>query len=265
MEPISRARQQGLGDLLHRSASREPDKLAVASADRRFTFAELDITVNRLAHHLAEGGLGKGDRLALLAHNCWEFGALSFATARLGVILVPINFMPGPDEVAYILGDAGVSGVVVEDALHPVMRDALDRAGIDPRVRGWIALNGGAPEQGWEGVEHWATEGPGDDPDPVRLMYTSGTESRPKGVMLSSRSLVAQYVSCIVDGGMTADDIEVHALPLYHCAQLDCFFTPDIYLGATSVILPGPEPDAILSAIEREAATKLFAPPTVRI
>jgi hypothetical protein len=104
----------------------------------------------------------------------------------------------------------------------------------------------------------------GDD-DPLRLMYTSGTESRPKGVQLSSRSIIAQYVSCIVDGGMSADDVEVHSLPLYHCAQLDCFLGPDVYLGATSIILPGPDPDLLLRTIEAERATKLFAPPTVWI
>jgi fatty-acyl-CoA synthase len=83
--------------------------------------------------------------------------------------------------------------------------------------------------------------------------------------MLSSRSLIAQYVSCVIDGGMSADDVEVHSLPMYHCAQLDCFFSVDVYLGATSVILPRPDPAALLSAIEREQATKLFCPPTVWI
>ena len=96
-------------------------------------------------------------------------------------------------------------------------------------------------------------------------MYTSGTESRPKGVMLSSRSLISQYVSCVIDGGMSADDVEVHALPMYHCAQLDCFFSVDVYLGATSIILPGPDPAALLATIERERVTKLFCPPTVWI
>src|SRR3954463_7592462 len=96
-------------------------------------------------------------------------------------------------------------------------------------------------------------------------MYTSGTESRPKGVMLSSRSLIAQYVSCVVDGGMSPDDVELHSLPMYHCAQLDCFFSVDVYLGATSVILPGPDPATILAAIAREGVTKLFCPPTVWI
>jgi fatty-acyl-CoA synthase len=83
--------------------------------------------------------------------------------------------------------------------------------------------------------------------------------------MLSSRSLISQYVSCIVDGGMTADDREVHALPMYHCAQLDCFFSVDVYLGATSIILPGPDPAALLATIARERVTKLFCPPTVWI
>ena len=104
-----------------------------------------------------------------------------------------------------------------------------------------------------------------DDDDPVRLMYTSGTESRPKGAALSSRSLLWQYVSCALDGSMSADDIELHTLPLYHCAQLDCFLGTDVYLGATSIILPGPDPAAVLRTIEAEGVTKFFAPPTVWI
>ena len=96
-------------------------------------------------------------------------------------------------------------------------------------------------------------------------MYTSGTEARPKAVMLTSRSLIAQYASCAIDGGMSVDDIEVHALPMYHCAQLDCFFSVDVYLGATSVILPRPDPAMLLATIEEERVTKLFCPPTVWI
>ena len=64
---------------------------------------------------------------------------------------------------------------------------------------------------------------------------------------------------------MSRDDVELHSLPMYHCAQLDCFFSVDVYLGATSVILPGPDPATVLATIERERVTKLFAPPTVWI
>ncbi len=104
----------------------------------------------------------------------------------------------------------------------------------------------------------------GDD-QMVRLMYTSGTESHPKGVMHSSRSLIGNYVSTIVAGSMSTDDVEIHSLPLYHCAQLDNFLITDVYLGATSIILPRPDPDLVLRAIERYGATNYFAPPTVWI
>ncbi|MCW2779086.1 MAG: AMP-dependent synthetase and ligase [Frankiales bacterium] len=262
-----RARRQQLGDLLHRSAARFPDKLALVGGEERFTYAELDAVVNRLAHGLAGAGLQQGERLALLARNSWQVAALTFATARLGVVLVPVNFMLTAPEVAFILEHSGAVGLVVEDALLPVGEQAL--AAVDRvRVR---AVIGQAPE-GWTDVADWVAHPDATEPDldldddaPLQLMYTSGTESRPKGVVMTSRMLVAQYVSCIVDGGMETDDVEVHSLPLYHCAQLHCFLVPDVYLGATSIVLPGADPAALLATIARERVTKLFAPPTVWI
>jgi fatty-acyl-CoA synthase len=268
MDDVARARQQALGDLLHRTAARYPSKLAVVAGERRATYAEMEVAVNRTAHALAARGVGRGDRLALLAHNCWEYPLLVYATAKLGAVLVPVNFMLNAAEIAYILSDSGAGGIVAEAALVATAADAVGAAGVDGGIRGVI----GTASQGWESVEGWWSEGPDDAPDvavgdddPVRLMYTSGTESRPKGVILTSRSLLAQYVSCAIDGAMSVDDVEVHSLPMYHCAQLDCFFAVDVYLGATSVILPSPEPAALLATVERERATKLFCPPTVWI
>ncbi|MGO9789759.1 MAG: acyl-CoA synthetase [Solirubrobacteraceae bacterium] len=269
---VQRVRAQALGDLLRRSALRYPGKLALVSGEVRWSYAEFDEAVDRTAAALGARGVEKGDRLALLSHNCWQFAVLNFALARLGVILVPVNFMLGADEIAYILQHSGASGFITEDGLHPVALAAIEKCGLAGGVRGWINLTGRPVAAGWEDLTTWA--GHRDDrapevivadDDPLRLMYTSGTEARPKGVLHSSRSLIAQYVSCIVDGGMEARDIEVHSLPLYHCAQLDCFLGPDVYLGATSIILPRPDPDLLLSTIESERATKLFAPPTVWI
>jgi fatty-acyl-CoA synthase len=268
---ITRSRSQTLGDIPRRSARRFASRTAVIDGDTSLTFAEFDATVDRVAAALSDAGLTKGDRLALLSHNCWQYPVLVFATARIGVILVPVNFMLGPEEVAYILDHSGATALVAEAALVRVATEAIrSSVGTFP-IRAEIRLDGAPGHDGWIDVETWfAYEGsPPDveigDEDPLRIMYTSGTESRPKGALLGSRSLMWQYVSCIAAGEMSERDIEVHAMPLYHCAQLDNFLITDLYLGATSVILRRPDPVLILRAIEREKATNLFCPPTVWI
>ena len=265
---IALARSHAVGDLLRRSAARVPGKTAIIYQDLRQSYAELDETVNRMANALAERDVARGDRIALFSHNNHAFVVAYFALARLGAVSVPVNFMLTADEVGYVLEHSGAVGLIAEDSLVPVAEQAIVRAGVRLTVRGVI---GDAPP-GWEPVTGWMAHGdatpPGvtvADDELTQLIYTSGTESRPKGAMLSARSLIAQYVTCIVDGQMSADDIEVHSLPLYHCAQLHCCLTPGIYLGATNIVLPAADPQAILATIEAERATKLFCPPTVWI
>ena len=101
--------------------------------------------------------------------------------------------------------------------------------------------------------------------DVAQIVYTSGTESRPKGVQLTHDAILWQYVSCMVDASIAGDDVAVHALPLYHCAQLDVFLGPSIYAGGVNVVTAKPVPDNIFRLIERERATSFFAPPTVWI
>jgi fatty-acyl-CoA synthase len=268
---IARTRRQTLDDIPRRSARRFPSRIAVIDGDTSLTFAQFDASIDRVAAALSGAGLAKGDRLALLSHNCWQYPVLVFATARIGVILVPVNFMLGPEEVAHILDHSGSAALVAEAALVPVATEAVRCSLGTVRIRAEIRLDGAPGHDGWVNVETWfAHEGSppyveiGDE-DPLRIMYTSGTESRPKGALLSSRSLMWQYVSCIAVGEMSERDVEVHSMPLYHCAQLDNFLITDLYLGATSVILRRPDPVLILRAIERERATNLFCPPTVWI
>lgn len=268
----STARSHSLSDLLRRTAARHGQKPAVIDGDRALTYAELDDVVSRMAASLQARGLGQGDRIALVSRNCWQFAVLSFASARMGAVLVPINFMLTAAEVGFILDHAGVSALVVDDEHRAAGEDALRIAGISGAIQGWIGAESAVPA-GWEAVDRWMTETSADqlvavhvdDETPIRLMYTSGTESKPKGALLPSRALIAQYVSAAIDGGMAHDDVDLHTMPLYHCAQLDCFLGPDVYLGATSIILPAPDPEQVLAAIERHRVTKYFAPPTVWI
>ena len=135
---------------------------------------------NRAAHSLLARGLAKGDRLAILSHNCWQFGVLAFAAARAGLVLTPVNFMLGPSEVAFLLEHSDASCFVVEEGLIATANDALTIAGIEETVLGVILTEGERPPDGWESVDAWI-EGsidPGeprvsvDDDDPLRLMYT---------------------------------------------------------------------------------------------
>jgi fatty-acyl-CoA synthase len=267
---IERARSQGLGDIPRRSARRHPHKIAVIDDGVMLTFAEFDSLVDRTAAALHDSGFGPGGRLGLLSRNCWQYAVLAFATARAGVVLVPVNFMLTAEEIAYILDHSQVGGFVVEAELTPTAEEAIRRGGV---VRTKVALL----PSGHEGIagradfaQRLTTDTPApsphiDDDQPLRLMYTSGTESRPKAAIHTSRSLMWQYVSTIVAGDMSHDDVEIHSLPLYHCAQLDNFLATDIYLGATSIILPRPDPETVLRTIERYRVTSYFAPPTVWI
>jgi fatty-acyl-CoA synthase len=99
----------------------------------------------------------------------------------------------------------------------------------------------------------------------LQIIYTSGTESQPKGAMLTHEAVLWEYATCIIEGGMTATDIMLHALPLYHCAQLDVFLGPAVYLGITNIITGQPRPDTILPLIERHKVNSFFAPPSIWI
>lgn len=269
---VFQARARCISDILRLQSRRMPQKVALSYEGRQDTFARLDELVTRTANALRSQGIQAGDRVAMLSHNNRAFVILRFAIIRAGAIFTPINFMLNADEVSYILGHSGARAIIAEDALCATAQEAIAKLGTPPAIKAYLPHAGTEAPTGWANAENWFTHADDAPPavyrsedDAVQLMYTSGTESRPKGAMLSSRSLLAQYVSCIVDGGMDAEDVELHCLPLYHCAQLDCFLSVDLYLGATSVLLRAPDPAVMLETIEKERITKLFCPPTVWI
>ncbi|WP_372614643.1 fatty acyl-CoA synthetase [Aquicoccus sp.] len=269
---IRRARGQQLADMLRRSARRVPEKVALVFRDQTDTFAQLDTAVNRAANALAARGVGMGDRVALFTHNNRAFVVLRYALARLGAVTTPVNFMLTAPDVAYILGHSGAKMMIAEDSLCETADAALTEMGQGDMLRFAIPHAGVTPPDGWQPVadilDHDDTTEVWHDvhaDDPIQMMYTSGTESRPKGALLTSGALYAQYSSCMVDGEMTEDAVSLHCLPLFHCAQLDCFLSPDLYLGVTSILHDKADPAAMLEAIEAHGVTKLFCPPTIWI
>ena len=190
---------------------------------------------------------------------------------RLGAVIVPINFMLQADDVAFILNHSGARMLATDSGMAEVGRKA---AALAPHVSEFVWLPSeeeSAPVEGMTNVLALIEAGgepPGigpESPDVAQIVYTSGTESRPKGVQLTHDAILWQYVSCMVDASISGDDVAVHALPLYHCAQLDVFLGPSIYAGGVNIVTAKPVPDNIFRLIGRERATSFFAPPTVWI
>ena len=265
--------RQTLSDLLRRTAARTPHKQAVHCGATVWTYAQFDQICTQLAAGLVQHEIRAGDHVAILARNSHAFAAMRFAVARVGAVLVPINFMLQAHEVAYILRHASVRFLCVDSGLAALGRQA---AALDTPVEQLIWLpseDASEPVAGVLGFDELLQAGIDStqsfaqitSQSLAQIVYTSGTESQPKGAMLTHEAVIAEYVSCLVDAEISDADVTLHALPLYHCAQLDVFLGPCVYVGATNVITSTPTPENLLPLMERHGITSFFAPPTIWI
>ena len=267
-------RRQTLSDLLHRTARRLPNKTGIVCGPTRWTWHEFDALVSRLAAGLHAQGVAQGEHVGVLSRNSHGFAALRFALARLGAVLVPVNFMLNADEAGYILRHAGVKLLAVDSGMHALGQAAARR---DTQITRFLWLPGEDPSTCPAGCLSFDDLAATDlaaypCPEPtfnshhlLQIVYTSGTESLPKGAMLTHGAVIDQYVSCIIEGEMAEGDVVLHALPLYHCAQLDVFLGPSVYLGSTSIITSKPTPENLLPLVARHRISQFFLPPTVWI
>lgn len=259
-----------VADLLRRGRYHQPDRTALIFKDRHLSYAELDDECNRVANALLDLGIHKYDRVAILARNTLHHVLTWFGCAKAGAVYLAINYLLGPEEIAYCLQHSASRILVVEDDFYPLIEPISD---LLPETLIWSPQGDGAsaPDKRFLDFDTWYGACAVDEPevelhieDPVQLTYTSGTESLPKGVVAANQGLMSQYMGCIVDGRYEPDDVCINALPLYHCAQRDVFMNPMFWIGGTNVLIR-PEVPVILEALEHHGATMFFAPPTVWI
>lgn len=243
-----------------RSVRRYPNLTALHFQGRDWTYQALSGAVCLIAQQMANKDVRPGDRVAFLARNSDRYAIGWLATQALGAVHVPINFMLTAKEVAYILSHAEPKILYAFDEYLATARQAVAEVGADIWLGG-IDLDTAAK---------YAPDQSAASPDAgirkvAQLAYTSGTESAPKGALLTDTGLVYEYLSCIHAGEYDAADVTVHALPLFHCAQLHCFLTPQLFLGSRNIILDSADAATIITTISQNSATSFFAPPTVWI
>ncbi|MFJ9368619.1 class I adenylate-forming enzyme family protein [Nocardia sp. NPDC101769] len=250
---------------LRATAARVPDRRALVCGPVEYSYAELDAAVGRVAGVLADHGLCKGDRLALLATNSERFVLVFYAAHRLGAIFVPINPASASPEVDYILRDSGATVLVFDAAMEKTVH-TLAVSGLPEGLR---LLSLGAAAGSEDLIA--ATAHHRDDPiadivtatDDAQLLYTSGTTGAPKGALFDHHRVLATAAGVIAMCGLADADVLLHVAPLYHAAQLCIMLIPGTLVGATHIVHSGFDPAATLDTLERERVTMFFGVPTM--
>ncbi|MGD1995223.1 MAG: AMP-binding protein [Anaerolineae bacterium] len=261
------AHWMNLGQALKVNAKKFPNTTALRDSARSFTYPELNSRVNRLAHRLLSLGLSKGDKVAVLLENSIEIVEVYLATAKTGLVIVPINFRLVGSEVEYIVGNSDAEVLIVHDEFAPAVdaiRSKLTNIGPD----NYIVV--GEETEGYRAYEEFIRGAPESEPevkvepeDTWILIYTSGTTGKPKGVVRSHESHIAFYLINAVDFGFNEHDVCLNIMPLCHINSTFFTFT-FTYIGGSAYIHPARSFDAdeILEIIEREKITFISLIPT---
>ncbi|GAC1354408.1 MAG: acyl--CoA ligase family protein [Herpetosiphon sp.] len=251
---------------MERSKRLYPDREAVVDGDVRLTYSQFFERCDRWSSALQGMGIGTGDRVAYIAPNSHTNLEAFYAVPQLGAVLVPINYRLIADDFAYIINHSGARVVCVHsDYLEMVdtIRDAC------PRVEQYVALEG--TRTGWHNYEELLATASGDfrrptigESDLLTINYTSGTTSRPKGVMITHRNAYLNVVGTLIHVHMTPDDRYLWTLPMFHANGWTFVWTVTA-VGGTHICLRRVEPARVFAAVAEHGVTLLCAAPTVLI
>lgn len=261
-------RRMSIGDLPTRTAARVPDDTAIVFQDKRVTFKELNDNCCRFASEFARLGVRKGDRVAFMTHNCLQYVYSWLGLAKLGAVVIPMNFMLKGPEIEYIINHSEPKLFFVEDSLAA---GAAEVAGNLKSVEkmGYLPLTGTEAPEGWLNIDTFLESADTaepmveiDDDDTATLMYTSGTEAMPKGVMTAHRNFYIALLMASADLNLIRTDTPLLSIPLYHVAG-KLLLMESILVGAPLVLEYAPNPVEILELTVKEKVTYWVYPPTV--
>ena len=262
-----------LHQVLADAAARHPDLPAVRFAGTTLSYRELWGRALRCASALAGLGVGQGDRVALMLPNCPQYVIAHYGTLRAGAIVVQVNPLYTPRELAYTLNDSGARTIVVADVLYPVVQAALPHVALDhvlvARLRGDAAL-------GPEARSFEEALGAAGDPPPVEvgardvavLQYTGGTTGVSKGAMLTHFNLLANILQCQAfnpELPRGADFRMLGVLPLFHVYGMTVVMNLCLACGGSMILLPRFEIEPVMQTIRATQPTLFPGVPTMYV
>jgi fatty-acyl-CoA synthase len=253
-------------EFMRRARKLHSGREAVVDRGQRWTYAQFGARCDRWSAALARLGVRQGDRVGTIAPNTHQHLEQYYAVPQLGAVLVPMNYRLTAEDFVYLANHSGSKLLCV----HADYLDLVDtvRAKMTT-VEHFVALEGRKP--GWLDYEALLDAAPADCPqvaiaegDLLTINYTSGTTSKPKGVMITHRNAWANCVGVLVHWHMTPADRYLWTLPMFHANGWTFTWTVTA-VGATHICLPRVEPALIYELIGQEKATHLCAAPTVLI
>ncbi|MDB5652954.1 MAG: acid--CoA ligase [Tardiphaga sp.] len=247
-----------LSDLIARNAAFTPDKPAIHFEGATLNYAAFHARIEAAAKALkAECHVGRGDRVAILSLNRPDYLVLLYACARLGAMLVPLNWRLAVAEQLFILSDASVKVLVLEEAFAGILPSVAEQLP-DARV---VTLDFAPPARA-QSFDALLAHASGDSRNPhtdlacpLLIVYTSGTTGRPKGAVLRQEALLWNGVMSQHMHGLTSGDHVLTVLPFFHVGGLNIQTTPALQVGATVTIHARFTPDSALAAIVDQRPT----------
>jgi fatty-acyl-CoA synthase len=244
------------------------NKIGIVDGEKRFTYSEYDIQINRFANALLKLGITNGDVISFITYNSHQLLEAYYAIPQISAVLNPINIRLSHHEIEYILNHAETKVLCFHKDFLPLVKKIRDKL---PIIEHYIIIE---PESIPEWVQDYETLQQNSSPDGevdldsvdenavVELFYTSGTTGPPKGVMITNRSLYIHTLTAIIGLNVSEKDKLLHVVPLFH---VNGWGTPQFLtaVGGTHVILRQVDFGVMLRLIEEEKITKLLGVPTI--
>ncbi len=255
----------GIGYWLSRHALLHPEREALITPTERFSYGLLNREANRAAHGLRAMGLQEGDRIGILAVNDPRFLIVLFGAAKIGVVVVPLNYRLSVPELAFQIRDAGIRALF----MGPEQAGIVEALRAEASVEAVVGL-ADEPMAGAMAYPDWASGQPEEEPGdpipwdrPLLIVYTSGTTGRPKGAVLTHANQFWNAMNDIIALRITAEDTTLTLLPLVHVGGIGLFTLPTLLVGGRVVMPRRFDPDEALRWIERERVTIVMGVPTI--